>query len=116
MFFTFTSFFFFFFFFNDTATTEIYTLSLHDALPIRMRSLAPATRSVEAALEDGRARAAALAAPSPIESRRNLRRLAGLVIDPPCYPSPRWGGGIFEANAIPVLGKASHQRALVGNT
>src|SRR2546430_9790379 len=25
---------FYFFFFNDTATTEIYTLSLHDALPI----------------------------------------------------------------------------------
>src|SRR2546429_10007406 len=29
-----SSFIFFFFFFNDTATTEIYTLSLHDALPI----------------------------------------------------------------------------------
>src|SRR2546426_5763916 len=29
--------FFFFFFFNDTATTEIYTLSLHDALPILSR-------------------------------------------------------------------------------
>src|SRR5688572_32929179 len=28
---------FFFFFFNDTATTEIYTLSLHDALPISAR-------------------------------------------------------------------------------
>src|SRR3989441_9567668 len=28
---------FFFFFFNDTATTEIYTLSLHDALPISLR-------------------------------------------------------------------------------
>src|SRR5215204_7037839 len=27
----------FFFFFNDTATTEIYTLSLHDALPILPR-------------------------------------------------------------------------------
>src|SRR5690348_17615945 len=27
-----------FFFFNDTATTEIYTLSLHDALPICVRS------------------------------------------------------------------------------
>src|SRR5436305_15320392 len=27
----------FFFFFNDTATTEIYTLSLHDALPIFTR-------------------------------------------------------------------------------
>ena len=30
--------FFYFFFFNDTATTEIYTLSLHDALPISMFS------------------------------------------------------------------------------
>src|SRR2546422_11137548 len=29
-----TASFLFFFFFNDTATTEIYTLSLHDALPI----------------------------------------------------------------------------------
>src|SRR5262245_66474157 len=28
-----------FFFFNDTATTEIYTLSLHDALPISRRTL-----------------------------------------------------------------------------
>src|SRR6266571_7619856 len=31
---------FIFFFFNDTATTEIYTLSLHDALPIFRRRLA----------------------------------------------------------------------------
>src|SRR5256885_3807940 len=39
---------FFFFFFNDTATTEIYTLSLHDALPIsRVRGAGPA---LEAAL------------------------------------------------------------------
>src|SRR5260221_6336757 len=38
-----------FFFFNDTATTEIYTLSLHDALPIS-RVGAPA-----AAVEIGRA-------------------------------------------------------------
>src|SRR3712207_7953454 len=30
----------FFFFFNDTATTEIYTLSLHDALPIFVKVLA----------------------------------------------------------------------------
>src|SRR3712207_7383791 len=29
------------FFFNDTATTEIYTLSLHDALPIYANHLAP---------------------------------------------------------------------------
>src|SRR5215510_16612797 len=33
-------FFFFFFFFNDTATTELYTLSLHDALPISIAWLA----------------------------------------------------------------------------
>jgi len=32
---------FFFFFFNDTATTEIYTLSLHDALPISSRDYDP---------------------------------------------------------------------------
>jgi len=29
----------FFFFFNDTATTEIYTLSLHDALPICLSTI-----------------------------------------------------------------------------
>src|SRR5256885_11958062 len=37
-----------FFFFNDTATTEIYTLSLHDALPISIHSplsAMPRTRS-----------------------------------------------------------------------
>src|SRR2546425_6802698 len=34
----------FFFFFNDTATTEIYTLSLHDALPISCRARARGLR------------------------------------------------------------------------
>src|SRR2546430_13437720 len=40
-----------FFFFNDTATTEIYTLSLHDALPIcpeRRRGGAPAVLQADA--------------------------------------------------------------------
>src|SRR3712207_8613758 len=32
------------FFFNDTATTEIYTLSLHDALPISGNTLSPVVR------------------------------------------------------------------------
>src|SRR5437660_6307870 len=43
---------YYFFFFNDTATTEIYTLSLHDALPIfrtssisRARAAPPAVRT-----------------------------------------------------------------------
>src|SRR2546422_4776688 len=63
-----------FFFFNDTATTEIYTLSLHDALPIshggarsagrrrRDRGLSPLhdddARRREAELQDGHQRAA----------------------------------------------------------
>ena len=38
-----------FFFFNDTATTEIYTLSLHDALPISVTFFfANATRQTTA--------------------------------------------------------------------
>src|SRR2546422_9269233 len=40
----------FFFFFNDTATTEIYTLSLHDALPI---SLGVALDAVQVVLQPG---------------------------------------------------------------
>src|SRR5256885_16685762 len=43
----------FFFFFNDTATTEIYTLSLHDALPIFSRS----SRIGSSGAPTGRARA-----------------------------------------------------------
>src|SRR6266581_9246275 len=38
------SFFSFVFFFNDTATTEIYTLSLHDALPISAAPYVPGSR------------------------------------------------------------------------
>ena len=39
---------FFVFFFNDTATTEIYTLSLHDALPIFIRSRGPLCSGMDA--------------------------------------------------------------------
>src|SRR2546430_13395748 len=56
----------FFFFFNDTATTEIYTLSLHDALPISDSRRAYRARL----LEYLRAHAAELDADSQ-------RRLAG---------------------------------------
>src|SRR3712207_7799510 len=48
-----------FFFFNDTATTEIYTLSLHDALPI---CFAAATSS------------RAIASPRGVRSTRTTRR------------------------------------------
>src|SRR6266436_4676683 len=40
--------FYFFFFFNDTATTEIYTLSLHDALPISPSACVPCLLPVPA--------------------------------------------------------------------
>src|SRR3989449_8736641 len=50
-----------FFFFNDTATTEIYTLSLHDALPISARA-------------DHRPHAALLGRPRPAGTPRSLRR------------------------------------------
>src|SRR3712207_8916460 len=42
-----SSVFLFFFFFNDTATTEIYTLSLHDALPIFRPTLTPSASCSE---------------------------------------------------------------------
>src|SRR2546426_2909384 len=48
-----------FFFFNDTATTEIYTLSLHDALPIY------ATRGKVMALPRGPSSEPAVRAPRP---------------------------------------------------
>src|SRR2546428_8285420 len=44
----------FFFFFNDTATTEIYTLSLHDALPIS--TLVTVAHGGDAAVVVGRVR------------------------------------------------------------
>src|SRR2546429_1152932 len=60
---------FFFFFFNDTATTEIYTLSLHDALPIygRLRALAR---------PHARARGARSAGDGCAAPRGGVRRLA----------------------------------------
>src|SRR5687768_18260411 len=44
-----------FFFFNDSATTEIYTLSLHDALPIWRRRRRPARRRIRSGSEGGEA-------------------------------------------------------------
>src|SRR5690606_41851438 len=49
---------FFFFFFHDTATTEIYTLSLHDALPICSSGGAGRTSGQVQGLDSGRPRGA----------------------------------------------------------
>src|SRR5688572_32934965 len=50
---------FFFLFFNATATTEIYTLSLHDALPIYLRAQRPVRRAAGARARDRHGAAAA---------------------------------------------------------
>src|SRR3989475_5237891 len=94
-----------FFFFNDTATTEIYTLSLHDALPISAPRIDPAAERLPArrdrlprqAVRAGAGRALLDRAPGGIvphggaqsrrrrhEQRRSLR-LPGAVRE-------RWGG------------------------
>src|SRR5215467_11144198 len=66
-----------YFFFNDTATTEIYTLSLHDALPI-IRSRVPFQRSSR----PDRSTVGSLA-------RTRLLDLNGRVLDPQPLGKPR---------------------------
>src|SRR2546430_13537004 len=61
---------FLFFFFNDTATTEIYTLSLHDALPIFFAQMVMTCRLAEPA-------------------RTRCRGEGGSVLMPPPSPGPR---------------------------
>src|SRR5215213_11669566 len=69
--------FFFFFFFNDTATTEIYTLSLHDALPI---SPASTNRSAGGAVSRDLPRRLASAGPARSEEHTSeLQSLTNLV-------------------------------------
>src|SRR3954467_16010201 len=60
-----------FFFFNDTATTEIYTLSLHDALPICQSLITALPRSV-GPLDPGRCRARSEEHTSELQSHDNL--------------------------------------------
>src|SRR2546427_9364062 len=66
----------FFFFFNDTATTEIYTLSLHDALPISpaARHLGPRRLRRRAALHHGARHQRRAAARARGEAHARARR------------------------------------------
>src|SRR5437870_13536850 len=65
--------FLFFFFFNDTATTEIYTLSLHDALPIcSTHRGGPGRRRAGQAARRGRDRRRSEEHTSELQSRGHL--------------------------------------------
>src|SRR2546429_993456 len=73
---------FFFFFFNDTATTEIYTLSLHDALPIsrlRLRRERRSDSTAAARAHRGRRRAARRARARSEEHTSELQSRLHLV-------------------------------------
>src|SRR2546426_11916643 len=64
----------FFFFFNDTATTEIYTLSLHDALPISEEHRARHPRDRQARPARRRARRGGLRRRhEPLRDRKSTR-------------------------------------------
>src|SRR2546430_11774081 len=63
----------FFFFFNDTATTEIYTLSLHDALPISFRQLG--VRHGHRRVRQGVRRVSGDGAPEMLDRDRKSTRL-----------------------------------------
>src|SRR5882672_1069480 len=76
---------FFFFFFNDPATTEIYTLSLHDALPIFECARADRRAQSRAPVPDGlRRRVLTLA-----RQRRRYRADLQLLPRPARLPAPR---------------------------
>src|SRR3712207_7659097 len=64
-----------FFFFNDTATTEIYTLSLHDALPISWSSSKSSSLSSETRLTV----AASRGPPVGVQSSAHIRSRATAI-------------------------------------
>src|SRR6266404_2356834 len=90
-----SAFFFFFFFFNDTATTEIYTLSLHDALPSSSSCLCVATP------------------PRPPDGL-SANRSGGLWGNRRSGPPRTWGSDPLEVAGALNIGDARVQLALLG--
>src|SRR5256712_10630401 len=82
----------FFFFFNDTATTEIYTLSLHDALPIFIAACLLASLPGSAVADA--AALTALLLPMMVKAGHDKARSAGLIA----------AGGIIAPIIPPSIG------------
>src|SRR6266487_5187752 len=98
---------YFVFFFNYTATTEIYTLSLHDALPIPaqhrflrgacgLRHTLPGT-----VVEAGRPRRAAVVA--SLLDLEDAQRVLAWVDDPRCPGKPDVGDAVLSLQARHVI-------------
>src|SRR5216683_3952786 len=115
-------FFFFFFFFNDTATTEIYTLSLHDALPIcaadaavgdrdrhpaglRMRRRRPLLHAnvVPPVIDGGKHRASLRPPRRPSDREPGPRPAPDPAASPPCRPERRSERGAQSGEHSPDL-------------
>src|SRR6266446_10716066 len=113
---------FIFFFFNDTATTEIYTLSLHDALPICPGSSPPRTWlggcGVRWRAVPGPEVPARSAASSSAESPRPRRRTAA----PLCRTRAGTSASVAFSDGVPAIPGAcpsarslAQQREVVGS-
>src|SRR5215204_813366 len=100
LFFFYSSLFFFFFFFNDTATTEIYTLSLHDALPLSTpetsRNICPSRNERAAMMSRRRARGSGSA------EAASWRAVAGIVCLGRRPWNPYWTGVRSKSGAMPL--------------
>src|SRR5215213_5792460 len=113
----------FFFFFNDTATTEIYTLSLHDALPTSTRRAADAWRSNVAARISGAACALALATLAAYSDRSFAVQTFGFSTGLPSLPMTTGGGvttgagaGAGSSTGAGAAGGASTTGGVAGTT
>src|SRR5256885_14367510 len=106
-----------FFFFNDTATTEIYTLSLHDALPISCSRQSAPLQELKRKLHEtaeiwprgpGKARPAGCRRPDP----RSVRPV-GRLHAPPAGPQGAAGPGRHRPRqAAPGARPGAHRHAL----
>src|SRR2546430_8487590 len=107
-----------FFFFNDTATTEIYTLSLHDALPISRPRRAGCSPPSSRGPRPRRAGARSEEHTSELQSQSNL--VCRLLLEKkkkktcqPSYPTPSSQVDAVPADQLTPAGDLhSHSRAL----
>src|ERR1039457_4981918 len=95
---------FLFFFFNDTATTEIYTLSLHDALPIYSHSARP----LQSVRQDVHVPAAFLPTLYPLQRRRSQSSAAA-----PLCGRLQLGGRGARYQRSPAFDRSVHAAPMV---